>query len=142
MLAMAEPTTQKNNEITHHDVASHDVFMWVIGKATARAQRANSNVAVIIFDVGNVPTVIDFEWQLGERLAACARAHDTVGQLGACTYGVVVDDITSTLELEIFAKRLGDALEAPLLTANGGVVLPAVRASITMLGTPDLCNRQ
>ena len=140
MHRMAEPTTQINTESAHHDVASHDVFMWVIGKATARAERANSTVAMIIFDVGNVPNVIDFEWQLGERLAHCARAYDTVGQLGAHTYGIVVDDITSTIEIEAFAERLGDALEVPILTNNGGIVLPTVRASITMLGTPTPCN--
>ncbi len=137
MLPMADLTAA-----LHDELASHDAFMWVIGKATARAQRLGTTVAVVILDIHNVPDALDIEWQLGERLLVAARADDTAAQLGPGVFGFVTEGHLTTSDVEELTTRIGNALEVPLRTANGGIVLPSVRASITMLGTPAPCNRQ
>ncbi|MDQ1520340.1 MAG: hypothetical protein QOI55_1413 [Actinomycetota bacterium] len=104
-----------------------------LGRALSRAQRHDSAIAVLIFDLDHFKQVND---TLGHpagddlliacsgRLTSCIRDDNVVGRLGGDEFAVILVG-PSAAEAEVVAQRLLDAIAEPTIVSGHQIVMTA-----------------
>lgn len=109
-------------------------------QALAHAERNGSLVGLALLDLDKFKPINDtYGHEVGdrvlqafaERVQACLRASDTLARLGGDEFVCLLQDIHGEQDLQGFARRVGEALAAPLdiqgkpltLTASVGLAL-------------------
>ena len=114
-------------ELAQHDdltkLANRLLFRDRLEQALSRAQRAETQVAVIFLDVDRFKTVNDtlghptgdqLLQRIAQTLTAAVRAVDTVARLGGDEFAIVVEGLHSEDEAATALQRVVDALAAPI----------------------------
>lgn len=105
-----------------------------IQQATRRAERRNSRVAVLFFDLDMFKAVNDVHGHLvgdevlrevARRIESTARAEDTVARIGGDEFVVVTEDIDTDEDLAVACERFVAALAPPIDTAAGPIDMSA-----------------
>jgi diguanylate cyclase (GGDEF)-like protein len=133
--AIALDNARLYEEIRHqafHDgltgLANRALFADRVEHALARSVRTGSLIAVLFVDLDDFKTVNDrFGHQagdqllraIGERLVAIVRPGDTAARLGGDEFAVLLEDVHSSEDARIVARRLIEAIRMP--TRLGGV---------------------
>jgi diguanylate cyclase (GGDEF)-like protein/PAS domain S-box-containing protein len=104
-----------------------------------RSQRSRQLVATFLVNIDNFKLINDnMSRRTGdevlmavvERLAGVLRPSDTLGRQGEDEFAILVDGLSPTAGPELLAKRLLEALSAPLCRENADDVPICVTASI------------
>ena len=105
-----------------------------IAHALARSERANEEVAIILFDLDSFKTINDslghsvgdrLLEMVADRLRANLRAGDTAARLGGDEFAVLVEGSDALGRGRTLAERLIEGLSAPLALPGREVVLRA-----------------
>jgi diguanylate cyclase (GGDEF)-like protein len=121
------------------------LFYDRIEHAFARAQRAESFVAVLLLDVDQFKTINDSLGHeagddlliaLSARLEHVVRGSDTVARLGGDEF-VVLCEVESEAEACAVAERIADVWERPIPVAAGGEIFVSASIGITLAQRPQ-----
>jgi diguanylate cyclase (GGDEF)-like protein len=124
---------------------NRSLFYDRIEHAFARAQRAESLVAVLLLDVDQFKTINDSLGHeagddllvaLSARLQQVIRGSDTVARLGGDEF-VVLCEVESETEAFAVAERIADAWERPIPVATGGEIFVSASIGITIARRPE-----
>ncbi|MEM7281588.1 MAG: EAL domain-containing protein [Pseudomonadota bacterium] len=112
-------------------------------KATARARRNGSKIALLFLDLDQFKGVNDtlghhtgdqLLQAVAQRIAGCVRSGDTVARLGGDEFAVLLEDVRSAFDAETMAKNLLAAFadpfsvvdrEIPMTTSIGITLYPS-----------------
>jgi diguanylate cyclase (GGDEF)-like protein/PAS domain S-box-containing protein len=124
--------------MAHHDpltdLANRVLFRERLSAALARAERTNSNVAVLCVDLDRFKEVNDTLGHpvgdallaaVAERLRACVRSSDTVSRFGGDEFAIVQDCVSDPTEVSALAARLLERLNRPYRIDGHDVVVSA-----------------
>jgi diguanylate cyclase (GGDEF)-like protein/PAS domain S-box-containing protein len=124
--------------MAHHDpltdLANRVLFRERLSAALARAERTNSNVAVLCVDLDRFKEVNDTLGHpvgdallaaVAERLRACVRSSDTVSRFGGDEFAIVQDCVSDPKEVSALAARLLERLNRPYRIEGHDVVVSA-----------------
>jgi diguanylate cyclase (GGDEF)-like protein len=97
-----------------------------IARYNARISRSSFALCMLDLD-GFKPINDDFGHDIGdvvlqaisERLLGCLREVDYVGRQGGDEFMLIFDGVSTTTQVEVFAKRLAQILESPIETSAG-----------------------
>jgi diguanylate cyclase (GGDEF)-like protein len=108
--------------------------------ALTRIRRTGSEVAVLLVDLDRFKAVND-SWghaagdevlrELGPRLAACARASDTVARYGGDEFVVLCEDDVTHVGVARLAARIRRACSEPIRLTGGEAVLVSASVGIS-----------
>ena len=121
------------------------LFYDRIEHAFARAQRAETLVAVLLLDVDQFKTINDSLGHeagddllvaLSARLQHVIRGSDTVARLGGDEF-VVLCEVESEAEAFAVAERIADAWERPIPVGTGGEIFVSASIGITIARRPQ-----
>jgi diguanylate cyclase (GGDEF)-like protein len=124
---------------------NRSLFYDRIEHAFARAQRAESLVAVFLLDVDQFKTINDSLGHeagddlliaLSARLQHVIRGSDTVARLGGDEF-VVVCEVETEAEAFAVAERIADAWERPIPVGTGGEIFVSASIGITISARPQ-----
>jgi diguanylate cyclase (GGDEF)-like protein len=121
------------------------LFYDRIEHAFARAQRAETLVAVLLLDVDQFKTINDSLGHeagddllvaLSARLQQVIRGSDTVARLGGDEF-VVLCEVESEAEAYAVAERIANAWERPIPVGTGGEIFVSASIGITIARRPQ-----
>jgi diguanylate cyclase (GGDEF)-like protein len=101
---------------------NRSLFLDRMRHALARAERAETPIAVLFCDLDGFKTVNDslghrtgdrLLVQVAERLAGCLRPADTIARLGGDEFAVLLEELREPGDAARAARRLLDSLERP-----------------------------
>ena len=101
---------------------NRSLFLDRMRHALARAERAETPIAVLFCDLDGFKTVNDslghrtgdrLLVQVAERLADCLRPSDTIARLGGDEFAVLLEELREPGDAARAARRLLDSLERP-----------------------------
>jgi diguanylate cyclase (GGDEF)-like protein len=134
-MALQDPLTSLPNRL---------VILGRITRAISRARRQGTGVAVLFVDIDDLKAVNDslghavgdrLLTEVAGRLRTCLRLEDTAARLGGDEFAILLEDVTSREAIARTAERVIEALEAPVLLEDSGIV---IHASIGIaLGGPE-----
>lgn len=122
----------RNDQLT--GLANRRLFLELLHKTLARAERSNSKVGVIYIDLNDFKPINDTMGhaagdmllkQFGMRLSERLREYDTMARLGGDEFAILIDNITSEEDCESLLNRLLDALNHPFTIAGQEVRVTA-----------------
>ncbi len=96
-------------------------------KATARARRSGSKIALLFLDLDQFKGVNDtlghhtgdqLLQSVAKRIGGCVRSGDTVARLGGDEFAVLLEDVRSAFDAETMAKNLLAAFSDPFMVAE------------------------
>jgi diguanylate cyclase (GGDEF)-like protein len=128
---------------------NRSLFYDRIEHAFARAQRAETLVAVLLLDVDNFKTINDSLGHeagddllvaLSARLQQVTRGSDTVARLGGDEF-VVLCEVDNEAEAFAVAERIADAWERPIPVGPGGEVFVSASIGITLARQPQTAEK-
>src|SRR5215469_1787198 len=147
-------------QLAFHDpltmLANRNLFRDRVQHALTLAQRGQSAVAVMFLDLDNFKNINDslghdagdgLLQAVAQRIVKTTRSSDTVARLGGDEFAVLLEGVTTTLEVQRVADALIDALSLPYtidgidvcVTASIGVAFSAVEAGAeTLLSNADI----
>lgn len=105
-------------------LANRELFHDRLRQAIARAERSGHLVALLFLDLDRFKTVNDTLGHVAgdelliavaNRLKQCVRKADTIARLGGDEFTVIVEDVTSTLEVDLICSKLVAAFEKPFV---------------------------
>jgi len=118
--------TNQLQHLAHHDpltgLANRSLLMAQLDQAIEQAQRKESTLAVLYFDLNNFKDVNDtYGHDAGDqlllvvaaRLRSVARSGETVARLGGDEFVVVLEDINTTRQPAKVMRRLSEKLQEP-----------------------------
>ena len=132
------------SRLAHYDLLTglpnRALYLDRVKQAIVRAQRQGEQVAVLFLDLDRFKLTNDtfghssgdrLLKQVGERLATCVRASDTVGRFGGDEFGLVLADLRSTEDARLVAQKILNVFETPFeiegrelfITASVGISL-------------------
>ena len=103
-------------------------------KVVSRSERSNKSVALLLMDLNNFKPINDNHGhnvgdqvlqEVAARLRKVVRASDTVVRLGGDEFVVLVDELTSTGEIEPLKTKIADAISAPIEIDGNRLVVGA-----------------
>ncbi|MDO8608052.1 MAG: EAL domain-containing protein [Phaeospirillum sp.] len=124
-------TSRKQDEERLSYQANHDpltrlpnrtLFQERLSRALTRANRAQSNVALLFIDLDHFKQVNDtlghlagdfLLQQVAERLTACVRQGDTVARLSGDEFTVILEDIVEAHDGAVVAHKILTAMSTP-----------------------------
>ena len=124
---------------------NRSLFYDRIEHAFARAQRAESLIAVLLLDVDQFKTINDSLGHeagddllvaLSARLQHVIRGSDTVARLGGDEF-VVLCEVETEAEAFAVAERIADAWERPIPVGTGGEIFVSASIGITIARRPQ-----
>jgi diguanylate cyclase (GGDEF)-like protein/PAS domain S-box-containing protein len=134
------------SQLTHqafHDpltgLANRALLLDRLGQALARAERHDSEIAVLLLDLDRFKVVNEslgheagdqLLVEVGQRLARCLQPGDTIARLGGDEFIVLMDGTADSAETTVMFDRLLAALNEPFnlagrnlrISASGGIV--------------------
>lgn len=123
--ALHDPLTKLPNRVLFRDRVEH---------ALARAERRQTDIAVLFLDLDNFKTVNDtlghtagdaLLLAVAERLQGCLRMSDTASRLGGDEFAVLIEDTTNTDGGVLVARRILDVLKRPFEVSGRSVFVGA-----------------
>jgi diguanylate cyclase (GGDEF)-like protein/PAS domain S-box-containing protein len=124
-------------------VANRNLFLEFMRKAFSRAEREQTKIGLVYFDLNNFKEINDtmghaagdavlraFARRIGEGL----RAYDIVARLGGDEFIILLDNLANREECIIVVERILRMLESPLLIEDREIM---VSASIGIAFYPD-----
>lgn len=121
------------------DLPNRRLFEDRLEQAVERARRRDRRVALLIVDLYTFRLINDslgyrvgddILRQVAQRLRASVRAEDTVARIGGDAFGIILEDVSDASACEKVAKKLIDAVSAPLALNSVGDFSPACVAGI------------
>jgi diguanylate cyclase (GGDEF)-like protein/PAS domain S-box-containing protein len=131
-----------HDELTH--LPNRRLFHDRLATALARAQRHHTRLALLFIDLNRFKQVNDLHGHLAgdrllqevaRRIGACMRDSDTLARVGGDEFVVLLEDIVLPLDTAPVVDKIGQALAAPFVLADGLVL--ATSASIGVACYPD-----
>ncbi len=135
------------DQLARHDtltsLPNRRMFLEVLQRALARAERAGTQLAVMFVDLDHFKAVNDsYGHTIGdrvlqaaaERLQFCVRTADTVARLGGDEFIILIDALDTRESAAIIAQKLITHFEAPIKVSTCEVRL-GVSIGISIL--PD-----
>jgi diguanylate cyclase (GGDEF)-like protein len=136
---------QELHHRTLHDpltgLANRDLLLDRLAQALQRAERHNTQVAVLLVDLDNFKLINDslghaagdqLLVEIGQRLTAELRGTDTAARFGGDEFVMVCGDLSDDRETTLIADRITAALRPPFvidgrdipITASIGIAVP------------------
>jgi len=113
--------------LAHHDVLTglpnRLLFAAQLAQSLQRASRQGQQIALLFIDLDRFKSVNDTLGHaagdellrvVAQRLRAAVRAEDTVARLGGDEFTVVLEEVAGTAAAAATARKLHDALAAPM----------------------------
>jgi diguanylate cyclase (GGDEF)-like protein len=125
-------------------LANRGLLMEQLGQALARARRRPGSVAVLFLDLDRFKVVNDslghavgddLLVEVARRLERVMRSADTVARLGGDEFVVLAEDVAGVDEAFTLARRLRQAIAAPIPVGPGQRVVVTASVGIA-LSTP------
>ena len=136
VLVLSDVRESKRHEaelrrLAHHDeltgLTNRPAFFERLNSALARARRAWRHVAILFLDLDDLKLLNDalgheagdaLLREAARRIRAAVRASDTVSRLGGDEFGVVLEDVADTEEVDRVSGRIAEACAAPFTLAD------------------------
>ena len=129
---------QQLRQLAFHDsltlLANRGLFRDRVQHALTLANRGGQQVAVMFVDLDNFKQVNDSRGHdtgdrllqaVAQRLVKSTRVADTVARLGGDEFAILLEDITTTAEVESLAASLVDKLDQPFALSAAEVRVSA-----------------
>jgi diguanylate cyclase (GGDEF)-like protein/PAS domain S-box-containing protein len=128
------------------DLPNRALFMDRIKLALAKAQRHGLGTAALFIDLDNFKLVNDslghdagdaLLIEVSNRLRDCVRPGDTVARLGGDEFTILLEDLASSDEAEVIARRVLDSFRAPI-NLEGVEVFASASIGVAFANDPDM----
>jgi diguanylate cyclase (GGDEF)-like protein/PAS domain S-box-containing protein len=151
---------EKLRQLAFHDpltlLANRSLFRDRVQHALARAQRGESNAAVLFLDVDNFKNINDtlghdagdrLLQAVAQRIVQTSRSSDTVARLGGDEFGVLLEGVGTAAQAQRVADALVESLGTPFsldgrevrVTASVGVAFSGADTTAkSLLSNADL----
>ena len=128
------------------DLPNRSLLMDRLTQALARSGRRQSSVAVLFIDLDHFKNINDelghdvgdqFLAEIGSRLRAATRAHDTVARLGGDEFVMLCEDVEDEETARAIGERVVRAVAAPLAFELGEATTTASVGIALATGSED-----
>ncbi|HEY0398725.1 MAG TPA: GGDEF domain-containing protein, partial [Acidimicrobiia bacterium] len=122
-------------------LANRGLLMEQLGQALARARRRPGSVAVLFLDLDRFKVVNDslghatgddLLVEVARRLERVMRSADMVARLGGDEFVILAEDVASVDEAFALARRLREAVAAPMPVGAGQRVVVTASVGIAL----------
>ena len=131
--------------LTEYDVVTQlpnrQHFHQCVSQALAQADKAQSQVAVMLMDLDNFKDINDsyghsagdqLLMQVSQRLQRCCAPSHTLARLGGDEFAVLVSPVASPEQLTALAEQLLSQLQQPCLLGEGKEVITTASIGISL----------